>query len=186
MEEQAEEQATVSQLEHAIRKRALTAWLMAPNEPEVVEAISSLNLGRPEWHIRAACRGADTALFLSGRGRSASTAAIAICAGCVVRDECLDYAMSDIELVGVWGGTTTEERRQLRRRGQQPRAGRQPRERSRIDHHVTRAFLSGTVHFSADPHASPQSESCLLSRYAHIRPEWAALLRNSERTAPEP
>jgi WhiB family redox-sensing transcriptional regulator len=115
VEGQVEDPTTVSQLEREIRERALTAWLMAPDAPEVVQGIVYFFNQRPEWHIQAACRGSDTALFLSGRGRSASTAAIAVCAACLVRDECLDYAMSDIELVGVWGGTTTEERRRLRR-----------------------------------------------------------------------
>jgi WhiB family redox-sensing transcriptional regulator len=114
-DEHAGEPAEVSHLEREIRERALTAWLMAPNEPEVVQGIAYLLFRRPKWQLQAACRGADTALFLSGRGRNASTAAIAVCAACFVRDECLDYAMSDIEIVGVWGGTTTEERRRLRR-----------------------------------------------------------------------
>jgi WhiB family redox-sensing transcriptional regulator len=113
--EPTDELAIVSPLEREIREQALVAWLMAPNEPEVVQRIFYVILNRPEWHLEAACRGADTALFLSGRGRNASTAAIAVCATCVVRDECLDYAMSDIEIVGVWGGTTTEERRRIRR-----------------------------------------------------------------------
>jgi WhiB family redox-sensing transcriptional regulator len=40
----------------------------------------------------------------------------AICAGCLVRRECLDYAMSDASLVGVWGGTSDNQRAAARRR----------------------------------------------------------------------
>ena len=109
-----EAEVTVSKLEREVREQAQTAWLMAPNEPEVAQGVAFF-LRRPEWQLHASCRGADTALFLSGRGRSASSAAIAVCADCLVRDECLEYAMSDNEIVGVWGGTTTEERRRIRR-----------------------------------------------------------------------
>ena len=37
-------------------------------------------------------------------------------AGCPVRDECLDYALADPSLQGVWGGRTDAERRVLRHR----------------------------------------------------------------------
>jgi WhiB family redox-sensing transcriptional regulator len=39
----------------------------------------------------------------------------AICAGCPVREECLEYAMRWDQLCGVWGGLSERERRQLRR-----------------------------------------------------------------------
>jgi len=35
------------------------------------------------------------------------------CVGCPVINECLDYALN-VKVLGVWGGTTPEERRQLR------------------------------------------------------------------------
>lgn len=40
----------------------------------------------------------------------------AICAGCVVRVECLDYALRTPGCIGIWGGTTNTERADLRRR----------------------------------------------------------------------
>jgi WhiB family redox-sensing transcriptional regulator len=42
-------------------------------------------------------------------------AAKAVCAGCPVARECLDWALRMGEAAGVWGGTTPEERRVLRR-----------------------------------------------------------------------
>jgi WhiB family redox-sensing transcriptional regulator len=39
-----------------------------------------------------------------------------ICAGCPVRTECLDYALADDTLVGVWGGTSETERDHIRNR----------------------------------------------------------------------
>jgi WhiB family redox-sensing transcriptional regulator len=62
----------------------------------------------------AACIGADPDLFFPGKGRNDDCAeAKAICAGCPVRDECLEAGMS--QDFGIWGGTTERERRRLRR-----------------------------------------------------------------------
>ena len=38
-----------------------------------------------------------------------------ICAGCDVRQQCLDVAMSRNEKFGIWGGLTPDERKVLRR-----------------------------------------------------------------------
>ena len=37
-----------------------------------------------------------------------------ICAGCEVRDECLEHAMSAPEKSGMWGGKSPRERRLMR------------------------------------------------------------------------
>ena len=42
-------------------------------------------------------------------------AAKAICRLCEVRGECLDYALTTNQESGVWGGTSEEERRKLRK-----------------------------------------------------------------------
>ncbi len=42
--------------------------------------------------------------------------ALALCATCPVRTECLQYALRNSENHGIWGGTTPEERRRMRRR----------------------------------------------------------------------
>ena len=68
------------------------------------------------WRTDAACRGADADLFFPDRGdNEAAAAAVAICAGCTVRAECLEEALSRPEPLGIWGGKTTVERRYLRR-----------------------------------------------------------------------
>jgi WhiB family redox-sensing transcriptional regulator len=38
-----------------------------------------------------------------------------LCEGCPVRQECLGAALADPDLVGLWGGTTDRERREMRR-----------------------------------------------------------------------
>ena len=70
---------------------------------------------RPAWTALAACRGCAPALFFPERGE-ATEAARAVCQGCPVRPECLDYALARGEDFGIWGGLSTKERRLLRRR----------------------------------------------------------------------
>ena len=65
------------------------------------------------WRYRAACRGTDLKVFFPGRGESAE-AARQICAGCPVREPCLDYAISHGITHGIWGGLTERDRRPLR------------------------------------------------------------------------
>jgi WhiB family redox-sensing transcriptional regulator len=42
-------------------------------------------------------------------------AARAVCEACPVRRDCLAYALSAPELVGIWAGTDERERRRMRR-----------------------------------------------------------------------
>jgi hypothetical protein len=77
---------------------------------------------RPEWFERAACRGyadehggpARDAVFFSARGQSTKPA-VAICADCPVRQDCLDHALAANVKHGIWGGLSTRERKRLRR-----------------------------------------------------------------------
>jgi WhiB family redox-sensing transcriptional regulator len=72
-----------------------------------------------DWRDRAACRGINPELFFvngdSGRPTRAVTErrdrAKAICAGCPVIDDCLDWAYQIGDDWGVLGGTTPAERR---------------------------------------------------------------------------
>jgi WhiB family redox-sensing transcriptional regulator len=64
------------------------------------------------WRELAACRGADLEVFFPGRGESAGPAR-QVCAGCPVRQPCLDYAITNRIVHGIWGGLTERERRTL-------------------------------------------------------------------------
>jgi|HubBroStandDraft_1064217.scaffolds.fasta_scaffold678539_1 WhiB family redox-sensing transcriptional regulator len=69
---------------------------------------------RPPWWQQAACRRQPLEVFFPPDARS-SRAAKAICATCVVRMQCLDFAMSaEPPLKGIFGGTTEQERRSMR------------------------------------------------------------------------
>ena len=70
---------------------------------------------RPDWMLKAACRGSDPSLWIIERGDSAVEAK-SICATCPVIDECLNYALANNERLGVWGGTCERERRRIRSR----------------------------------------------------------------------
>ncbi len=69
----------------------------------------------PKWHARAACDGLDDdgRIFFPERGRSAAEAK-AICAGCPVVGECLEWGIEH-EDYGVFGGLTAPERVELKR-----------------------------------------------------------------------
>lgn len=41
-------------------------------------------------------------------------AAKAVCRGCRVREDCLDFALATHQDDGIWGGRSEEERRELR------------------------------------------------------------------------
>ncbi|HEX4659666.1 MAG TPA: WhiB family transcriptional regulator [Streptosporangiaceae bacterium] len=79
-----------------------------------------------EWWSLAACQSADPDLFFpisaSGRASAQMARAKAICARCLVQDDCLRYALAADPVHGVWGGMSEEERRRLRRREQKARA----------------------------------------------------------------
>ena len=78
--------------------------------------IVSLLYRRPErdWQSRANCMGVDPDLFFPERGASTREAK-EVCRGCVVRENCLEYALANGEKFGIWGGLSERERRRVRR-----------------------------------------------------------------------
>ena len=66
------------------------------------------------WQEYANCLGVDPDLFFPERGASTREAK-EVCRGCVVRDECLEYALTNGEKFGIWGGMSERERRRIRR-----------------------------------------------------------------------
>jgi len=74
---------------------------------------------RPEWMESGACRDAERSLFFPVRGAPIGPAK-AICSTCPVRQACLNFALADPEIQGVWGGTSNRERQKLRTAGPPP------------------------------------------------------------------
>ncbi len=77
-------------------------------------ALSVPILEERPWVVFAACREADADDFFGG-SREAERAAMAICAICTVRDECLSQALETRERFGIWGGETEKARKRLLR-----------------------------------------------------------------------
>jgi WhiB family redox-sensing transcriptional regulator len=90
----------------------VTLWLMAPGAPELLDLETVT--ARPAWMAQGACRGTATAMFFTELGGDVRPAK-ALCAECPVRVECLDYAVADSSLEGIWGGVSARRRAKLRR-----------------------------------------------------------------------
>ncbi|MEU0909538.1 WhiB family transcriptional regulator [Streptomyces althioticus] len=72
------------------------------------------------WRHGAACRTEDPELFFpigtSGPALLQTEQAKAVCRGCPVQEQCLEWALATGQSIGVWGGTSETERRALKRR----------------------------------------------------------------------
>lgn len=74
-------------------------------------------VGDTDWMGSAACEGVDPDVFFPGSGESDEHAK-AICRSCPVRLKCLDYAITNRQAHGIWGGLNDTERRRVRRQRQ--------------------------------------------------------------------
>jgi WhiB family transcriptional regulator, redox-sensing transcriptional regulator len=72
------------------------------------------------WATQGACRHSDPEIFFpvsrTGPAAGQVARAKAVCSRCPVRGECLEFALESGQDSGVWGGTSEDERRTLRRR----------------------------------------------------------------------
>jgi WhiB family transcriptional regulator, redox-sensing transcriptional regulator len=99
-------------------------WVDALEWIEMAEVagLSAVIAENWNWQISGACRGVGDDLFFNPdneRGqakRVREAGAKAVCATCPVIAECLDWALAVGEPYGVWGGKTSVERHELRRR----------------------------------------------------------------------
>ena len=68
------------------------------------------------WMAQGACRGQDPSTFFPSRTEPEKVKqAKAVCAGCPVKDSCLEWALYYNERDGVWGGVSARKRRLMRR-----------------------------------------------------------------------
>ncbi len=84
--------------------------------PASVIALANAEYG---WRSEALCRDTDPELFFpigtTGAALLQIEQARSVCRQCPVQAECLDFALTTNQDSGIWGGTSEEERRGLRR-----------------------------------------------------------------------
>lgn len=72
-----------------------------------------------DWRDQASCRDTDPDLFFpvgtTGIALDQIDAAKAVCQACPAQEPCLEFALATNQESGVWGGTSEEERRKLRK-----------------------------------------------------------------------
>lgn len=72
-----------------------------------------------DWREQASCRDTDPDLFFpvgtTGPAVEQITAAKAVCHECSARLACLEFALETNQEAGIWGGTSEDERRKLRK-----------------------------------------------------------------------
>jgi WhiB family redox-sensing transcriptional regulator len=74
-----------------------------------------------DWVLAAACATADPEIFFPTPGKPGLKAK-KVCARCLVRPDCLQYALASGQDWGVWGGLDEAERQRLARRRKRLRA----------------------------------------------------------------
>lgn len=71
------------------------------------------------WRAEAACRDTSPELFFpigtTGQAVEQIAAAKLVCMGCPAQEPCLEFALATNQDSGVWGATSEEDRRHLRR-----------------------------------------------------------------------
>lgn len=94
-------------------------------DSQVVDAVRVANMQAPlllsqfiqsrqGWMRKGNCIGVDPELFFPEHGASTYEAK-EVCRGCVVKTDCLEYALANGEKFGIWGGLSERERRKVRR-----------------------------------------------------------------------
>ncbi len=95
------------------------------DQPSMFDRVARKVAERPDlpidtsWRDVASCRDTDPDLFFpigtTGQAIQQIGEAKSVCMGCAAQLDCLEFALRANQDSGVWGGTSEEERRQLRR-----------------------------------------------------------------------
>jgi WhiB family redox-sensing transcriptional regulator len=96
----------------------LTGYAYEPADEQVTEPLPAPSwpaapAGNESWRLDALCAETDPEAFFPEKGGSTREAK-RVCVGCDVRSECLEYALSNDERFGIWGGLSERERRRIR------------------------------------------------------------------------
>ncbi len=74
--------------------------------------VSLQQLDETKWFDLGACRGLEASIFYPDDEDSASSAK-SVCESCDVQTPCLEYALTNREKAGVWGGASERDRRRI-------------------------------------------------------------------------
>lgn len=88
-------------------------WLVSVIVAGVAHRLEPAANAQP-WADDAACKEHPELDWVPDRGTPLDDHRV-VCAGCAVSAECLAWALEHNETFGVWGGTSSRERRKLRR-----------------------------------------------------------------------
>lgn len=128
----------------------LASFYTGDDECSEIGGLFDLVTARPAWHADALCKEAPAEVtWFASRGED-QRAAKAVCGRCLVRTECLAWAVAQgPELDGVWGGLGERERRTLTRSAatlaaKPSDAGRQPSTLRQREHGLTSTFTEQT------------------------------------------
>lgn len=70
------------------------------------------------WIERASCAQDDPERWHPHSSREDEALyAKQVCAGCPARLPCLEFAVANVDLTGIWAGTTTQQRNRMRKAG---------------------------------------------------------------------
>lgn len=83
-----------------------------PANPAAI-LLDMLEAGLPAWQKQAACRNRGNREFYPAQGGDYRYA-IKICETCTVRVECLEYALDNVIVHGIWGGVGERRRKNMR------------------------------------------------------------------------
>jgi WhiB family transcriptional regulator, redox-sensing transcriptional regulator len=79
----------------------------------------ALSNAQYNWRDQSLCRDTDPELFFpvgtTGQALVQIDMAKRVCGECPVSEDCLEFALATNQDSGIWGGTSEEERRKLRR-----------------------------------------------------------------------
>jgi WhiB family redox-sensing transcriptional regulator len=79
-----------------------------------IALLADLDAEELDWQDQALCAQTDPEAFFPEKGCSTREAK-KVCRSCDVRAECLEYALTNGERFGIWGGLSERERRRLQR-----------------------------------------------------------------------
>ena len=83
-------------------------------DDELSAAVLALASEDYSWKSAGSCVGSDPNMFFPERGESTEEAK-AVCEGCEIRVQCLEFALANGEKYGIWGGMSERQRRKIRR-----------------------------------------------------------------------